>query len=216
MSLKAGMIKRSLSAIMSIQVERGFATIVRLAEYLSLSTAESRDIISNLVRTGLATRSESKIFITDRGRHRIKVVMTGGVFDLIHMGHIATLEEARRLGDMLAVVVARDISVQRTKGRNPLNDEASRLRVVRSLKPVDAAILGDKRDMYRTAQLIEPNVIAIGYDQKHDEGRIVVELRRRGVRTQVKRLRVQVPGVKTSNILSQIGSESYPHKRLKK
>jgi cytidyltransferase-like protein len=205
------MMKRSLSVIMAIQVEGVFATIGQLAHRLSLSASESRDIVSELVRGGLVTRRGSRIHLTDGGRHSIKVVMTGGVFDLIHTGHIATLEGAKRLGDMLVVVVARDISVQRTKGRSPLNDEAARLRVVQSLKPVDAARLGDKRDMYVVVQSIGPDIIAIGYDQKHEVRRIVRELKRRGLRAQVMRLRVRVPGAKTSNILSQIGSESYPH-----
>jgi len=209
MSLEAGMMRRSISAIIAVQIERGFTTVGRLAEHLSISAAESRGITSNLVSMGLVTLRKSRINVTDRGRHRIKVVLTGGVFDLIHVGHIATLEEARGLGDMLAVVVARDISVRRTKGRSPINDEASRLRIVRSLRPVDAALLGDKRDMYRIVQQIEPDIIAIGYDQRHDEVKIVAELMRRGLRTQVKRLRVRVPGVKTSNILSQIGPELY-------
>jgi len=154
----------------------------------------------------------SKIYLTDLGRGRLRVVMTGGVFDLIHVGHMATLEGARRLGDILVVVVARDVSVKRTKGRSPFNDETSRLRIVRGLKPVDAAILGDKHDMYRVTQLIRPDVIALGYDQKHDEAKIAEEMRRRGMPIRIIRLRAQVPGAKTSNILTQIGSESCPKK----
>ena len=208
----ADLIKRPLSALMSIQVEKGYSTVRRLSGRLSLSMAESRDAITKLVKKGYVRKVGSKIYLTDLGRGRLKVVMTGGVFDLIHMGHMATLEGARRLGDMLVVVVARDVSAQRTKGRSPINDEASRLRIVRSLKPVDAAILGDRHDMYRVTQLIRPDVIALGYDQKHDEAEMAEELRRRGMPTRIKRLRARVPGAKTSNILTQIGSESCPQK----
>ena len=208
----ADLIKRPLSALMSIQVEKGYSTVRRLSGHLSLSMAESRDAITKLVKKGYVRKVGSKIYLTDLGRGRLKVVMTGGVFDLIHMGHMATLEGARRLGDMLVVVVARDVSAQRTKGRSPINDETSRLRIVRSLKPVDAAILGDRQDMYRVTQLIKPDVIALGYDQKHDEAKIAEEMRRRGMPIRIIRLRAQVPGVKTSNILTQIGSESCPKK----
>jgi len=216
MTRVADLTKRALSALMSIQVEKGFSTVSMLSGRLSLSMAESRDTVSSLIKKGFVTRSGSKIHLTALGRRRLKVVMAGGVFDIIHMGHVATLEGARRLGDILVVVVARDLSAQRIKGRSPLNDEISRLRIVRSLKPVDAAILGDKYDMYRVAQRIGPDVIALGYDQKHDEAKIAEELRSRGMLIRVKRLVVQVPGAKTSNILKQIGSGSYPHKRPEK
>jgi len=216
MTRVADLTKRALSALMSIQVEKGFSTVSMLSGRLSLSMAESRDTVSSLIKKGFVTRSGSKIHLTALGRRRLKVVMAGGVFDIIHMGHVATLEGARRLGDILVVVVARDLSAQRIKGRSPLNDEISRLRIVRSLKPVDAAILGDKYDMYRVAQRIGPDVIALGYDQKHDEAKIAEELRSRGMLIRVKRLVVQVPGAKTSNILTQIGSGSYPHKRPEK
>jgi len=212
----ADLYKRPLSALMSIQVEEGFSTVKRLSGRLSLSMAESRDKISNLIKRGYVKKVGSKIYLTDPGRRRLKVVMTGGVFDLIHLGHMATLEGARRLGDILVVVVARDVSVQRTKGRSPLNDETSRLWIVRSLKPVDAAILGDKHDMYRVTQLIKPDVIALGYDQKHDEAKIAEEMRRRGMPIRVKRLRIQVPGAKTSNILMQIESGSSSKKCTEK
>jgi len=212
----ANLIKRPLSALMSIQVEKGFSTVSWLSGRLFLSMAESRDTVSSLIKMGFVEKVGTKIYLTGMGRRRLKVVMTGGVFDLIHMGHMATLEGARRLGDMLVVIVARDISVQRTKGRSPLNDEISRLRIVRSLKPVDAAILGDKYDMFRVTQRIKPDVIALGYDQKHDEAKIAEELRSRGISVRVKRLMIRVPGAKTSNILMQIGSGSCPQNRPEK
>jgi cytidyltransferase-like protein len=208
MYLSADSISKVLSAVTSIQIERGFTTVSRLAERLLLGTFQSRDIVSSLLKMGLLVRRGSKIYISDSGRRMIRVVMTGGVFDLIHVGHMATLEEARRLGDMLVVVVARDTSVQRAKGRKPVNGELSRLRVVRGLRSVDAAVLGNRGDMYRVALKLRPDVIALGYDQEHSEMRIARELRSRELRTQVKRLKVQVPGVKTSNIMSLIGSQS--------
>ena len=145
--------------------------------------------------------------LTEEGRKAIKVVMTGGVFDILHVGHLATLEAARALGDVLVVVVARDETVRRMKGREPLNSEHDRLRLVSALRPVDLAVLGDPLDMYKTVELVRPDVIALGYDQKHDETELRARLAERGLKADVVRLDVRVPGVKSSKILARLLQE---------
>jgi len=139
-----------------------------------------------------------------RGREAIRVVLTGGVFDVLHVGHLATLEEAKRLGDVLVVVVARDKTVEELKHRKPLNPEGDRLRLVSALKPVDLALLGDLEDMLKVVEFVKPDVIALGYDQKHDEERLRMELARRGLRADVVRLRTHVPGIKSSKIIARL------------
>ena len=115
-------------------------------------------------------------------------VMATGVFDLLHPGHIHYLDEAKRLGDELVVVVARDRTAERFKHR-PIASEAQRLEMVAALKPVDRALLGREGDIYDILSEIRPDVIALGYDQVHDETRIVEECRKRGLtRTKVVRL----------------------------
>lgn len=114
-------------------------------------------------------------------------VMATGVFDLIHLGHVHYLEEAKRLGDELVVVVARDSTVRREK-HEPITPEEFRRHLVESLKPVDKAVLGGEGDMYQVVEELKPDIIALGYDQFHDAERIEKELKERGLDVKVVRL----------------------------
>ena len=116
-----------------------------------------------------------------------RIVMATGVFDIIHPGHIYFLEEARKLGDELIVVVTRDSVASREK-HPPILPEEARVRIVSSLKPVDRAYLGYEDDMYRIVEEIRPDVIALGFDQRWDEERLREELRKRGLEVEVVRL----------------------------
>lgn len=109
-------------------------------------------------------------------------VMATGVFDLLHPGHIHYLAEAKKLGDELVVVVARDRTAERFKHR-PIASEDQRLEMVRALKPVDRAVLGNEGDIFEILTELRPDVIALGYDQVHDEGRILEECKRRRLET---------------------------------
>jgi len=108
-------------------------------------------------------------------------VMATGVFDLLHPGHIEYLSEAKKLGDELVVVVARDSTAERFKHR-PIVPEAQRVEMVSALKPVDRATLGNEGDIYDILTEVRPDVIALGFDQAHDEERILQECRARGLR----------------------------------
>ncbi|OGS49330.1 MAG: FAD synthase [Euryarchaeota archaeon RBG_16_68_13] len=114
-------------------------------------------------------------------------VMATGVFDLLHPGHIYFLSEARSLGDELVVVVARDSTARKFK-HEPITAEASRVQMVAALKPVDRALLGHEGDIYEILDELRPDVIALGFDQAHNEERVLEECRRRGLRTKVVRL----------------------------
>ncbi len=114
--------------------------------------------------------------------------MATGVFDLLHPGHVAFLREAKALGDELVVIVARDSTAKRFK-HTPITPEAQRLEMVAALKPVDRAVLGNEGDIFEILDEIRPDVIALGYDQVHNEEKIAEECRRRGLaRTKVVRL----------------------------
>ncbi|MEM3852295.1 MAG: adenylyltransferase/cytidyltransferase family protein [Methanomassiliicoccales archaeon] len=109
-----------------------------------------------------------------------KVVMASGVFDLIHLGHIHYLQEAKKLGDQLVVVVATDATVRRNK-HEPITPANIRLQIVQSLKPVDRAVLGHEDDIFKTVEELQPDIIALGYDQHFDEGELHAELEKRGL-----------------------------------
>lgn len=116
----------------------------------------------------------------------MKRVVATGTFDLLHPGHVYYLEESARLGDELFVIVARDANV-RHKPR-PVIPEAQRLRMVRALKPVCHALLGDRDDMFRPIEEIRPAIITIGFNQHFDQNLLCEALQARGLGCEVVRI----------------------------
>jgi FAD synthetase len=102
-------------------------------------------------------------------REKKKVVLASGVFDLLHLGHVKFLEEAKKAGGKnaeLIVIIARDSTVEENKGRKPIMPENQRRALVESLKVVDEAVLGfEKFDLGDVIERVKPDVIALGYDQ---------------------------------------------------
>jgi FAD synthetase len=105
-----------------------------------------------------------------------KVVLASGVFDLLHLGHVKFLEEAKKAGGedaQLIVVVARDSTVEQMKGRKPIMPENQRRALVESLKVVDQAVLGmEQLDIGDVIKQVKPDVVALGYDQAGMEQRV--------------------------------------------
>ena len=95
-------------------------------------------------------------------------VMAVGVFDLLHAGHLHYVEQAKRLGDELVVVVAHDDTVRNQK-HEPITTHDLRCRMVAGLKPVDRAVVGNPptSPIFDILDDIKPDIIALGYDQKH-------------------------------------------------
>ena len=115
-------------------------------------------------------------------------VMATGAFDILHLGHIYFLKEAKKLGDTLAVVVAKDSTVRKLK-HEPINPEQIRLDLIKELKIVDQAYLGHEKDIYEILKEIKPDIIALGYDQLHDEKIIEKELKIKNINAKVIRLK---------------------------
>ena len=99
-----------------------------------------------------------------------KVVLASGVFDLLHLGHVRFLEEAKKAGGKnaeLIVVVARDSTVEKMKGKKPIMPEMERCLLVEALKVVDKAVLGYERlGIGEVIRDLKPDIIALGYDQE--------------------------------------------------
>jgi FAD synthetase len=114
-------------------------------------------------------------------------VMATGTFDLLHMGHIYYLKEAKKLGDMLIVIVACDSTVRKMK-HEPVNPEKLRLNLIKELKIVDEAYLGNKDDMYKLVEEIKPDIIALGYDQIHNDKIIRKNIEKRNINSKIVRL----------------------------
>ena len=107
--------------------------------------------------------------------------MAVGVFDLLHAGHLHYVEQAKSLGDELIVVVAHDDTVRKQK-HEPVTNQELRRRMVEGLKPVDKAIVGNPPNIpiFDILDSVKPDVIALGYDQKHSRDAIKLGLENNG------------------------------------
>jgi len=121
-----------------------------------------------------------------------KVVLTSGTFDLLHYGHVKYLEEAKKTGGKnaeLIVIVARDSTVKKRKGRKTVMPEDQRRSLVEALKVVDEAILGyEDFDMIKVVEKTNPDIIAVGHDQSDIEREVRKALVKKGIAIQVVRV----------------------------
>lgn len=114
-------------------------------------------------------------------------VMAVGVFDILHLGHLHYLQEARKFGDELVVVVASDEMVRKRK-HQPIIAQDMRLELVKGLKPVDDAVLGDPSDQLKSVERLQPDVIALGYDDYHNVEQLKANLAARGLHPDIVRV----------------------------
>jgi len=136
-----------------------------------------------------------------------KIVLAGGVFDIIHPGHIHTLNDAKKLGDVLVVVVATDKTAIKMKKREPLHSAELRQELVSSLNMVDLCIIGDEDDIFKTVDLVKPQIIALGYDQTHQEKFITEGCKKINLDVTVARLESPRPETSSSKIQKEYGKE---------
>ncbi len=136
-----------------------------------------------------------------------RIVLAGGVFDIIHPGHIHTLNDAKKLGDLLVVVVATDKTAIKMKKREPLHSAKLRQELVSSLTMVDLCIIGDEGDIFRTVDLVKPQIIALGYDQIHQEKFITDGCKKINLDVTVARLESPRPETSSSKIQKEYGKE---------
>jgi len=120
-----------------------------------------------------------------------RVVVAQGTFDVLHPGHLHYLADAAAMGDALVVIVARSDNV--THKDPPVVPGPQRREMVAGLDPVDEARLGHPDDIFVPIEEIQPDVIALGYDQHHDESDIAAALDERGVDCVVRRASAYEP-----------------------
>ena len=120
------------------------------------------------------------------------IVLAAGVFDVLHLGHVKFLEEAKRAGGSnaeLVVIVARDKTVEKRKGEKPVISENQRRALVESLKVVDEAILGfEEFDISKVIEKINPDVIAVGHDQRNISEDVRKAIAKRGLKVRVVKI----------------------------
>ena len=136
-----------------------------------------------------------------------KIVLAGGVFDIIHPGHIHTLNAAKALGDILVVAIATDKTAQKMKKRPPLHSQELRCELVSSLSMVDVAVIGHEQDIFETVKDVKPNVIVLGYDQVHQEKFISDGCKRINLDVKIVRLETPIPELSSSDIEKEYGKD---------
>ena len=118
-------------------------------------------------------------------------IMATGTFDILHPGHGVYLEESKKLGGEdaeLYVVVARDATVERRK-RVPIVGEDQRLELIKMLKPVTDAYLGEaKGDVFKIVREIDQDIIILRDDTNHDIGKLQEALDKRGLKAKAVRI----------------------------
>jgi rfaE bifunctional protein nucleotidyltransferase chain/domain len=98
-----------------------------------------------------------------------KTVFTNGCFDIIHIGHIRYLKEAKSLGDVLVVGLNSDKSVSKIKPKRPINLQDHRAEVLSSLEMVDYIALFDEETPYELIKLVRPDILVKGGDWKKED-----------------------------------------------
>ncbi|TLY10429.1 MAG: hypothetical protein E6K84_08975 [Thaumarchaeota archaeon] len=167
-----------LEAVFVTSLLHGRTDATRLRKEVGLSQAEMRRRLRRLRERGYVEGRGSRLFLKPKGRRAFRVVFIGGTFEVIHPGHIYTIEQAKKLGE--------------------------RRKVLSAIRYVDVAMLGSESNIYDTLEKVSPDIVALGYDQYHREEEIAREAERRGIRLSVVRLRSPNPALKTSKILAQL------------
>ena len=168
-----------------------------------LSKPQIDEKITQLIQKNLV--NEDKKTLSDIGRGSLRIVLAGGVFDIIHPGHISTLNAAKALGDVLVVVVATDNTAVKMKKRTPIHSQEQRQELVNSLKMVDLCLIGQENDIFKTVNLVKPQIIALGYDQIHQEQFITEGCKKIKLDAKVARLQSPIPESSSSKIEKEYG-----------
>jgi glycerol-3-phosphate cytidylyltransferase/FAD synthetase len=197
------LIEKTILGTMYVCQINGNNPIDIIKEKSMLSNEQISEKISQLIEKNLV--NEDKTTLSEIGRDSLRIVLAGGVFDIIHPGHISTLNAAKALGDVLVVVVATDNTAVKMKKRRPLHSQEQRKELVNSLKVVDLCLIGQENDIFKTVNLVKPQIIALGYDQVHQEQFITEGCKKIKLDAKVARLQSPIPESSSSKIEKEYG-----------
>lgn len=131
-----------------------------------------------------------------------KIVFTNGCFDLIHVGHLRTFIEAKKMGDLLIVGINSDRSVKALKGETrPIISEQDRAELISALKPIDYVIIFDENNVSHLLEMIKPDIYVKGGDytlENLPEKETIVRYN-----IEVKFIPL-VPGISTTELVNRI------------
>lgn len=196
-------IEKSILSTIYVSEITGKNPIEKILENKMVSEEQILKKMDKLVQENLI--NQDKKTLTEIGRGSLRVVLAGGVFDIIHPGHISTLNAAKALGDVLVVVVATDNTAVKMKKRRPIHSQEQRQELVNSLAVVDLCLIGQENDIFKTVNLVKPQIIALGYDQVHQEQFITEGCKKIQLDAKVARLQSPIPESSSSKIEKEYG-----------
>ncbi len=196
-------IEKSILSTIYVSEITGKNPIEKILENKMSSEEQILKKMDKLIEENLI--NQDKKTLTEIGRESLRVVLAGGVFDIIHPGHISTLNAAKALGDVLVVVVATDNTAVKMKKRRPIHSQEQRQELVNSLAVVDLCLIGQENDIFKTVNLVKPQIIALGYDQVHQEQFITEGCKKIQLDAKVARLQSPIPESSSSKIEKEYG-----------
>lgn len=130
------------------------------------------------------------------------IVFTNGCFDILHVGHLKYLNEAKRQGDILIVGVNSDSSVKKLKGETrPINNQYDRAEILGGLKAVDFTTIFEEQTPIETLEIIKPNIHIKGGDYKKEDLPETEIVEKNGGEVRILSF---VDGKSTTNIINKI------------
>lgn len=208
-------VKEALRQLEGRDLGKASKLVEQAKKYLSDAEyyLEKRDLLTSIACSSYAEGLLDAIRLLEIAevewpRSERQRVLVGGAFEIIHPGHLHLLRKARDLGRVV-VVVARDSTIQRLKGRPPLVPEQQRLEVVKSIRYVDEAYLGsDPLDIEGTLAALKPDIVLLGPDQDRIESLVKEAVARKGLNVKVLKLENRVQGeyLSSSEIIKRVAS----------
>jgi D-beta-D-heptose 7-phosphate kinase/D-beta-D-heptose 1-phosphate adenosyltransferase len=148
--------------------------------------------------TRIKSREEAKAIVRQLKQQGKKIVFTNGCFDILHIGHVRYIEQAKNLGDVLIIGVNSDDSISRLKGpTRPINTQDDRAAILAALEAVDFVIVFDEDTPYELIKVVHPDILVKGGDY---EGKKVVG---EDIATEVKLIKF-VDGKSTTSTIERI------------
>ena len=201
--------KTVLISILSSTIDREVSAYQYFRNHCPFSKSLFESKIIKLIQTGFVENLNQPV-LTQLGRELLKVVLIGGVFDILHPGHIHTLRDAKSNGDVLVVIIARSSTAKKINNSRVIyHCENLRKELVSSIKFVDVVIIGREGTLYDTVENVSPDIIALGYDQKHSEKDVANNCSKRGLNVRVIRLNTTIPNSKSTKIKEELGKSLY-------
>jgi len=130
-------------------------------------------------------------------------VMVFGTFDVLHKGHIFFLQQAKRMGKKLVVVVSRDETVNKLKGKKPIYNYKQRIGFINKINIADKIIAGDLIDIFKCIREEKPDIIALGYDQKYFIDKLNNYIKEKKLKIRILKLKPYYPKKYKSSIIKK-------------